>query len=120
MHELTIASELLEQVLAAARRARVARVTAVEVRCGEARQVVPEALQAAFAALAEPTVAAGAELAVLETPLEARCRNCHGHFRARIDNYLCPRCGLADAELVAGDDIILQTVTGEAWEDDAA
>ncbi len=117
MHELAIASALLDQVLEAARKASLRRVIAVEVRCGEARQVVPEALQLAFEAVSASTLAAGAALSIVEVALEARCRHCHRSFRARIDNYVCPGCGRADAELVAGDDIILQSLTGDTWQD---
>ena len=30
-----------------------------------------------------------------------------------MDNYLCPGCGQADVEIVAGDDIMLTSVVGQ-------
>jgi Zn finger protein HypA/HybF involved in hydrogenase expression len=34
-------------------------------------------------------------------------------FEPAIDNYLCPNCGQADAEFLAGNDIILKSLVCE-------
>lgn len=101
------------------------KVLRVELTVGQMRLVVPEALEMAWQVLSDGTIAAGAELAVVETPMEARCRHCGLQFAPRIDNYLCPGCGLADVDILAGDDIILKSVIcdverppGETEEDD--
>jgi hydrogenase nickel incorporation protein HypA/HybF len=86
------------------------RVERVELAVGEMRLVVPEALEMAWQVVSEGTIAAGAELAVVEMPMEARCRRCGRRFAPRIDNYLCPGCGLADVDILAGDDIILKSI----------
>ena len=89
------------------------RVERVELIVGQMRLVVPEALVMAWQVISEGTIAAGAELAVVETPMEARCRQCGQEFAPQIDNYLCPACGQADVDIFAGDDIILKSVVCE-------
>jgi hydrogenase nickel incorporation protein HypA/HybF len=113
MHELSIATALVEQLQRIAAEQRAARITEVEVRCGVLRQVVPDALQLAFEAASAETLVAGAVLKVVEEGLRARCRTCRQEFAAAIDDYLCPRCRTADVELLAGQDVVLQSVTYE-------
>ena len=110
MHEMSIADGVLRAVLDAAGRCGARKVLRVELTVGQMRLVVPEALEMAWQVVSEGTIAAGAELAVVETPMEARCRHCGQKFAPRIDNYLCPGCGLADVDILAGDDIILKSV----------
>jgi len=116
---MSIASALMQQLLRIADEQRAARIVDVEVRCGVLQQVVPEALQLAFEALSAETPAAGATLKIVEVEPVARCRACNERYPARLDIYLCPRCGQADVELLAGRDIVLQSVTCET-EDRAA
>lgn len=120
MHEFAIAGDIVRQVVEVAGQNALRPVTEVEVRCGAARQVVPDALVQAFEALAADTPAAGATLRVVEEPLRLRCRPCDHEFGATIEDYRCPRCGQADVRLVGGNDIILSSVTGERDEGGAA
>ena len=126
MHEMSIAEGVLSAVLDAAGACGARRVERVELAVGQMRLIVPDALVMAWQVIGEGTIAAGAELAVVETPMQARCRQCGREFAPRIDNYLCPGCGQADVDILAGDDIILKSVvcdvgqppSGETEEDD--
>jgi len=113
MHEMSIAENLIEQILRFAEEHDAMQVIAVEVVCGEMQQVVPEALHLAFNAVKAGTLASEAELTILEQGLEAKCRACRHEFTAQIDNFLCPECEEADVELIAGDEIILQSMECE-------
>ncbi len=118
MHEFSLATELVAQLLRIADERKIVHYTAVVVRCGVLQQVVPEAFAQAFELLVRDTPIAGAKLEMLNEPLAARCRHCGERFTAEIDDYTCPQCGQADVELVAGRDMILQSVTGETSVDD--
>ncbi len=120
MHEMAIASALMDQLLRIAAENRATRISEVEVRCGVMRQVAPDALQLAYEALSDGTPAAGARLTVVEEGLVARCRTCNRPFAAAVDSFLCPDCGRADVEIVAGDDIVLQSVVCETERQAAA
>ena len=119
MHEMSIASALMEQLLRIAEEQRAARIAEVEVHCGVMQQIVPESLRFAFEALSAGTPAAGATLRIVEEGLVAQCRSCGERFEAAIGNYVCPKCPVADVEIVAGRDIVLRTVVCET-EDKAA
>jgi len=116
MHEMAIAMQLVDQVVAVAEAHRVRSVEEVVVEAGAMRQIVPDALELAFSVVAEGTVAQGAQLRLIEVKSVARCRKCECEFAPELDNYVCPECGQADTRIVAGNDIILKTVTGS--EDD--
>jgi hydrogenase nickel incorporation protein HypA/HybF len=73
MHELSVAAAIAR---IAARHAGGRRVTAVEVRVGHLRQVVPDSLTFAFELLAEGTVLEGAELRLEPVAPAGRCRAC--------------------------------------------
>jgi hydrogenase nickel incorporation protein HypA/HybF len=116
MHEMSIAEGILQTVLAAAKQSGARRVERIELSVGQMRLVVPEALEMAWRAVSEGTIAAGAAMDVTEVPLAARCRHCDRQFAPRIDDYLCPGCGQADVEITAGDDIILTSIACEVEE----
>jgi hydrogenase nickel incorporation protein HypA/HybF len=120
MHEMSIADALLQGVLDAAAKSRLVRVQEVMLDVGKVRLVVPEALELAWTIVSEGTVAAGSLLRIREVPIEAACRRCGRVYPADVDNYLCPGCGQADVEIVAGDDIMLTSVVGEVEEQGAA
>ena len=117
MHEMTIAEGLLGQVLAAAAAHGAGRVSEIEVVTGELRLVVPEALTAAFEVVSAGTPAEGAVLTIVPEPIVARCRACGNEFACGVDRFACDLCGQADVMFVAGNDIILKSLTAESAEE---
>ncbi|MEW6249012.1 MAG: hydrogenase maturation nickel metallochaperone HypA [Planctomycetota bacterium] len=113
MHEFSLATALIKQLEKVAGEHQLARVLAADVVCGVMQQVMPEALQVAFEAASVGTVAEGAKLTIVEERLIVRCRNCGAKHPAEVDNLVCPVCLLADAEILAGRDIVLQSILGE-------
>ncbi|MCD6303549.1 MAG: hydrogenase maturation nickel metallochaperone HypA [Planctomycetes bacterium] len=111
MHEMSIAAEVLETVLAVAADNGADRVDEVQLSAGAMKLIVPEALDMAWQAVTEGTPAEGSRLVLTEVPIAARCNVCGRLFQPAIDNYLCPSCGQADVEITAGDDIILTSIT---------
>lgn len=112
MHEFSIASALLDQVLEVAEQNGMEKVSEVELEVGTLQLIVPDALETAFAALCENTMAAGARLIQNEVPPRARCRDCDHEFEAAIDHYQCPQCQGANTQIISGRDIILKTLSG--------
>jgi hydrogenase nickel incorporation protein HypA/HybF len=121
MHEASIAMAAIEQAVVAAQQHGASRITRVELRIGALRQVVPEAMKLAFEACAIGTPAEGAILDMQEEPVVARCRPCGRQFEPYLQaiNFTCPQCGRADAELLAGNDIILKSLECEQDEEAA-
>jgi len=111
VHELSVASALIEQVLDIADKNQLERVAEIEVEAGALRQIVPELMLTAFAEVSRGTRAEGATLTLREIKAEARCRQCQGAFTPLIDNFLCPSCEAADVDILQGDEIILKSVS---------
>ncbi len=110
MHEMSIAMEIVKQVLEVAEQHQATRVEEVEVGVGVMRQVVPEALEIAFEAFVQDTLARDARLKITEDKIVAVCRQCDCLFLPAVDTYVCPQCNQADARIVAGNDLILRSV----------
>ncbi len=114
MHEMSIAAAIAEQVLAVAKENNLGKVTQVRLRVGQLRLIVPEALQAAWEAVREGTPAASASLEMVEVPAKARCRKCGHEYPPEWPVFLCPACQQASVEILAGEELVLEEVEGEA------
>jgi hydrogenase nickel incorporation protein HypA/HybF len=119
MHEMSIAMQLVEQMLEIASQHNAATIEEVEVQLGVMREVVPEALEMAFAAASEGTIAEGARLCISEERIVAVCSVCECLFTPRQTCFLCPRCSQADARIVAGNDIILKSLVCQTEAEEA-
>lgn len=98
MHESSLARQVLELALAAARRAGGGAVRAVRGRVAETESLSPEALELHFRAHARGTPAEAARLAIALVHVEARCRACGAIYRPEHHVLLCARCGSTDGE----------------------
>jgi hydrogenase nickel incorporation protein HypA/HybF len=117
MHELPIAMEIVRQSVEIARQHRADRIEEVEVQVGVLRLIQEDALRMSFEAAAEGTPAEGARLVMIEEKIVAVCNACECLFLPEIDSFVCPRCGQADARIVAGNDIILKSLSCHACEE---
>jgi hydrogenase nickel incorporation protein HypA/HybF len=102
MHELSIASAIVETV---ERHAAGRRVTAVSVRVGHLRQVVPSALEFAFELVAHGTAAEGARLELNQVPAAGRCRECGAEARLNAFPLSCAACGGLEVDITAGEEL---------------
>lgn len=116
MHEMSIAEAILEQVLAVAKDNNFATVTHVRLRVGELRLLVPEALAAGWQALCQDTIANAALLEIAEVPACARCRKCSHEYHPEWPVFLCPACNQASVDILAGEELLLEEITGDTTE----
>lgn len=117
MHEMPIASAIVEQAVQAAAPYGATHIRRIEVEIGRMRQIVPEALQVAFAVVGEDTIAQGAELVIVEINMLAECQECGRRFVPDISFYVCPACGQANVRMLAGNDMILKSLECETPEE---
>ena len=102
MHELSIASAVLDTAL---RHAGGRRVTTVAVRAGAMRQVVPRSLEFYFQIVARDTPCERAELQLTEVPTELRCDTCDTRWSPQVPAFRCPACGGAEVAITAGQEL---------------
>ncbi len=104
MHELSLVLSMLRVAEDAARQDGASRIDAIHLEIGALAGVVPEALEFAFGAAREGTMAEHARLDVTYLPAIAYCRTCEAAFELdnRFGIALCPTCGTPSADLRQG------------------
>jgi hydrogenase nickel incorporation protein HypA/HybF len=110
MHELSIAQAVVEQVEEAARREGASRVTSVTLTVGQASGVEREALKMAFPAACDGTMARDARLVLDWVPARVYCRACDAEHDADFPFFVCPVCGAADIDVVAGRELMIRSI----------
>ena len=105
MHELSIASAILDAVRTEAGKRPGAHVTKVGVRIGAVSGVEPEALSFGFSALVQGSDLEPLALEIEPVPRRQRCPPCDFTFEAPDDNLDCPRCGRAETQFAGGDEL---------------
>jgi hydrogenase nickel incorporation protein HypA/HybF len=110
MHETTLAKQLLEIVLEAARRAGAARIVAVRGRVAETEALSGDSLAFHFRAHARGTPAEGARLELATHHVEARCTGCGRVYLPEHHLTLCPQCGGTEAELLGECGVRLESI----------
>ncbi|WP_225834456.1 hydrogenase maturation nickel metallochaperone HypA [Streptomyces sp. NK08204] len=106
MHELSIATAIVEQADEVARAHGSGAVSVVNVRVGELSGVVPAALAFAFEVARNGTALAAAELVVEEVAAVAHCGPCDEDFPVGVPPFLwCPRCDRPCEGLLSGREL---------------
>jgi hydrogenase nickel incorporation protein HypA/HybF len=107
MHEFGLAEGILEAVQA---RAGGRRVAWVRVRAGVRHGVDEPSMAQAFGLLAVGTEAAGANLELVQVPVQMHCWSC-GHTGPTGDLLaICPTCQGEEVELTGGDELTLESI----------
>ncbi len=121
MHELSIAASVVEIACRYARpvqdEAPAQRVTKIHVQIGYFRQVVPAALAFSFELVAQGTAAEGAALELETVPAVGRCRRCGVESRLSAFPLHCTACSGFDLEIVAGEELIVESLEMDEVED---
>jgi hydrogenase nickel incorporation protein HypA/HybF len=107
MHELSVATAVLNTAL---KHAEDRRVSLVNLRVGRLRQVVPDSLLFYFEIVARDTSCEGAELQLEEIDALLRCSECEHEWAPQVPAFRCPQCGSADVEVTAGEELEVQFI----------
>lgn len=120
MHEFSIASGILENVIKEAEKHHAKKVTGITLQIGRLSMISPEQLCFALEILSEKTIAEGAKLDIETLPLEVKCESGH---KSRIEpigkslyrmimNVRCPACG-KKADICGGRECIIKEINAE-------
>lgn len=111
MHELSIATRLIEIVAERVAEEGGGRVTAVTIRVGRLTCVHEDALRFGFEIAREGTPLALAELRIVSVPVSVWCPACDREFElAGIQSLACPHCGRPTADIRSGRELDLESV----------
>jgi hydrogenase nickel incorporation protein HypA/HybF len=109
MHEASIVDGMLAVLRDHAAQHGVDRIRRVTVRVGQLKAVEPKALLACFAAFAENTVAAGAELVIEHVPVRAHCEDCGEDSEIIKYRFRCTRCQGRALSIISGDELYIES-----------
>ena len=114
MHELTVASELLDLVLRVAEEHSARVVTTARLRVGAASCLAPDSLLFGFEALSAGTPAEGCRLEILRTPAAVSCTPCGWRGKVtELGELSCPACGTAPLTIRDGRELTVESVDVE-------
>ncbi|MEB3252903.1 MAG: hydrogenase maturation nickel metallochaperone HypA [Cyanobacteriota bacterium] len=113
MHELSLTEALIDTVLTLAAGQPVQRVV---LEIGELAAILPDSMAFCFAACKAHTPLAETVLDIVIQPGRGRCRAC-GHEQAMEFPYgLCQRCDSPALAIIAGQDLVVQTIVLQSLE----
>ncbi len=110
MHELSIATDLINTAIATAKQNNAKKVLSVTVEIGELAMINPEQLTFMYEVLTEENMLKGSKLIIVDVPAVMECEHC-GYKGPLTDKYTCgcPKCGLT-LRALEGRDICLKTM----------
>ena len=103
MHEMSLAESVLQIIEESAQTQNFLRVRAVTLEIGVLSAVEPDAMRFCFDAVTSGSIAEGARLVIIETPGEGCCEACGKTVAVQEQYGLCPECGSACLQVVAGN-----------------
>ena len=122
MHELALSKAIVDTAL---RHCDGRKVTVVRTRVGALRQVVPHTLRFNFQIVTRGTQCEGAMLEFERIAARLRCLDCGSEWdpapppaaQARElvppASFRCPRCGAGESEVIAGEELEIESIDVE-------
>ena len=111
MHELSIATGIVEAVTESAAAYPGARVTEVRLRVGALASVVEDSLQFCWELATEDSPLAGSKLVIKKLPVVIYCDGCDADVEIKgVQSFRCPRCGKHAAEIHQGRELEIESI----------
>ncbi len=105
MHEIGIASSILETVDAEAHRRPGEKIIAVGLRIGELSSIDCDALTFAFEALTRETPWENLKVEIEWCPRRQKCSGCEEEFAVVEYEIACPKCGGVRSTCISGTEL---------------
>jgi hydrogenase nickel incorporation protein HypA/HybF len=111
MHEMGIAMQIIEIATASIPAdIKGARVQRVNLKVGKLAAIIPESLRFCFEIASKDTPLSGAELAIEEIPVLARCNNCRFQWTINEPVFLCRKCKSGSIQVIAGRELDIESI----------
>lgn len=110
MHEISLASAVIEQLKQLAAERPGQRITALWLAWSEFQQINETALREAFGILTADGPLAGVRLELNVEQARGRCCQCHQEFVLNQNDYKCPSCQATRFDLVADKPLTIEQI----------
>jgi len=112
MHEVMAAQSLLSAILAEAAKQNAKPVSA-RISCGTLNALNDDSLMFAFEVIAKGTSCEGLKLEIEHKRIQGRCKNCGESFDIEFSNPCCPKCNIAEFDLMPDAPLMLEEIEFE-------
>ncbi|HWQ31221.1 MAG TPA: hydrogenase maturation nickel metallochaperone HypA [Negativicutes bacterium] len=92
MHEYPITQQIVKLAVERAEESKAARITRISLVVGEMTGFVGDSIKMYFDAIAEGTMAEGAEISIRYVSSKLRCTSCGEYFERQKYTFRCPSC----------------------------
>ncbi len=113
MHELSIASALIDQITDVLKCEGASKICSVTVAVGPLSGVDADALQMGFSVASEGTPAQGAKLIIQKVEAKIFCKSCQKENTVEDFCFICPACQSTDIDVKAGRELNVREITAE-------
>jgi hydrogenase nickel incorporation protein HypA/HybF len=111
MHEMGIALQIIDIATASIPPdMRSARVERINLKIGKLSAVVPDSLRFCFDIVSKDTPLASAQLAIEETPVVARCKDCDARWTIAEPVFTCKVCNSGTLEILSGRELDIVSI----------
>ncbi len=127
MHELSMATSILENILDVAEKNAAISVTEVVLEVGELTMLNPEQLRFMLDVIRKDTIMKDAEIIINMIPIEVECPSCDYTGVAKPDEHMdhlmaiaiCPECGQTNLHILKGQECNIKTIKIEREDENA-
>ena len=110
MHELSLATSLVEQINIIMGNEGASVLHTITVSMGRFSGVEKEAFEFAFPIAAEGTPAEHARLVVIVTGMKVRCKDCSRETEYDLPLAKCGKCGSLNVDVVSGREFTIKSM----------
>ncbi|SRR5581483_6365560 len=111
MHELSIVSSVVENVIESLDRYPGARVTEVRLKVGALAAVIEDSLQFCYGIATEETPLEGSRLVVNIVPVTVHCDACGAEGALEsLQSFRCPHCGEPASDVRHGRELEIEAI----------
>lgn len=110
MHELSIATSVIEFVEEFAQKNKVKNINKIELLVGKLSGVICESLEFAMDIAIKNTLLEQAEIIIIEVDGKSTCNACKTEFINNDWYTPCPECNAMDFEITAGKELRVESI----------
>ena len=111
MHEMGIAMEIVDIAKASIPAdMQGAKIRCVNLKVGQLSAIVPDSLRFCFDLVIKDTPLDGAELAIEELPVVARCKACRTEWTVTEAVFTCTQCNSGNIDILSGRELDITSI----------
>jgi hydrogenase nickel incorporation protein HypA/HybF len=110
MHELSVATSIIEFAEEFAREHKAAKIKRIDIEVGQLSGIVTDSLEFALEYAVKNSILEDAEINITEIPGKSKCNKCQAEFD-NADWYTpCPKCQSLDFEITEGKELQIKSI----------